>query len=90
MLVANEVMQDNRPPAVIFVSLHTFREAYIMKKFKKHLGIRLEDEVLHRKLHHIAKYEGRSANSHILYLIRKDIERFEKEHGIIPELEKVN
>ena len=56
-----------------------------MKKFKKHIGIRLEDETLHHKLHHIAKYEGRSANSHILYLIRRDIERFEREHGEISE-----
>jgi len=54
-----------------------------MKQYKKHIGIRLEDEELHSKLHTIAKYEGRSANGHILYLIRKDIERFEEEHGEI-------
>lgn len=54
-----------------------------MKKFKKHIGIRLEDSTLHYKLHYIAKYEGRSANAHILYLIRRDIEKFEAEHGII-------
>jgi len=54
-----------------------------MKQFKKHIGIRLEDEVLHSKLHYIAKYEGRSANAHILFLIRRDIEKFEKEHGVI-------
>ena len=56
-----------------------------MEKDKKHIGIRLgpEDAVLHHKLHHIAKYEGRSGNGHILYLIRKDIERFEKEQGEI-------
>ena len=62
-----------------------------MDKQKRHIGIRLnpEDAVLHHKLHQIAKYEGRSGNGHILYLIRKDIERFEKEHGEItvpPEL----
>lgn len=56
-----------------------------MKKFKKHIGIRLQDETLHHKLHYIAKYEGRSANAHILYLVRCDIARFEKEHGEIPE-----
>ena len=55
-----------------------------MEKTKKHIGIRLEDAVLHHKLHTIAKYEGRSANGHILYLIRKDIERFEAENGEIP------
>jgi hypothetical protein len=54
-------------------------------KQKKHIGIRLkpEDAALHFKYHHIAKYEGRTGNGHILYLIRKDIERFEKEHGEI-------
>lgn len=55
-----------------------------MKKYKKHIGIRLEDDVLHAKLHYIAKYEGRSANAHILYLIRRDIDKFEAEHGEIP------
>ena len=55
-----------------------------MKKFKKHIGIRLEDSGLHSKLHYIAKYEGRSANAHILYLIRCNIEKFELEHGKIP------
>jgi len=55
-----------------------------MKKFKKHIGIRLEDNVLHSKLHYISKYEGRSANAHILYLIRRNIEKFEEEHGEIP------
>jgi len=54
-----------------------------MKNFKKHIGIRLEDNVLHYKLHYISKYEGRSANAHILYLIRQDIEKFEKKHGKI-------
>ena len=56
-----------------------------MDKDKKHIGIRLgpEDKALHYKLHQISKYEGRSANGHILYLIRKDIERYEKEHGEI-------
>ena len=56
-----------------------------MKKYKKHIGIRLDDEVLHRKLHYIAKYEGRTANGHILYLIRMNIKQFEKEHGEIEE-----
>lgn len=57
-----------------------------MKSTQKHIGIRLEDAELHRKLHFISKYEGRSANGHILYLIRKDIERFEAEHGVIEKL----
>ena len=49
----------------------------------KHIGIRHQDNIMHEKLHYIAKYEGRSANAHILYLVRRDIEKFEKEHGKI-------
>lgn len=53
----------------------------------KHLGIRIEDD-LHYKLHYVCKYDGRSANGEILYLIRKHIEEFERENGkiTIPEL----
>lgn len=52
----------------------------------KHLGIEVEPE-LHYKLHYISKYEGRSANGQILYLIRKCIREFEKNEGeiIYPE-----
>lgn len=35
------------------------------------------------KLHYIAKYEGRSANGQILYLIRQCIKAFEEENGKI-------
>lgn len=35
------------------------------------------------KIHVVADYEGRSANSQILILIRDCIEEFEKEHGKI-------
>jgi len=56
-----------------------------MKKLKKyHIGIRHEDYRLHTKLHYIAKYEGRSANAYILFLIRRNIEEFEVDHGEIP------
>ncbi len=55
-------------------------------KNNKHLGIEIDPE-LHYKLHYIAKYEGRSANRQILYLIRRCIQEFEKEQGeiILPE-----
>ena len=46
------------------------------------LSIRIEDTVLD-KLHIVADYEGRSANSQINILIRDCIEKFEKEHGKI-------
>ena len=55
----------------------------VMKKEKdKHLGLRIDSE-LHYKLHYISQYEGRSAKVEVIYLIRKAIEEFEKEHGKI-------
>ena len=51
-------------------------------KNNKHLGIEIEPE-LHYKLHYIAKYEGRSANGQILYLIRQCIRDFEEKIGEI-------
>lgn len=48
----------------------------------KSLSIRIDQEVLD-KLHVIADYEGRSANSQILYLVRKCIEEYETNHGEI-------
>ena len=38
---------------------------------------------MHFKLHYISKYEGRSANGQILYLIRNCIKDFEKREGEI-------
>lgn len=60
-------------------------------KSNKHLGIEIDSE-LHYKLHYIAKYEGRSANGQILYLIRKCIREFEKNDGeiVIPDEIKKN
>ena len=51
-------------------------------KGNKHLGIHINDE-MHYKLHYIAKYEGRSGNGQILYLVNECIRKFEKEHGEI-------
>ena len=48
----------------------------------KNLTIRIEEEALN-KLHVIADYEGRSANSQILILIRDCIEKYEEKHGEI-------
>lgn len=57
-------------------------------KTNKHLGIEI-DPVLHYKLHYISKYEGRSANGQILYLVRKCIKEFEQAEGEIqvPQLD---
>ncbi len=48
----------------------------------KSLSIRIEQEMLD-KLHIVADYEGRSANSQILILIRDCIKEYEKENGEI-------
>lgn len=55
----------------------------------KSLSIRIDDEMLD-KLHVIADYEGRSANNQILFLIRKMIEEYEREHGGIFSNNKIN
>lgn len=47
--------------------------------------IRIDEQLLH-KLHVISAYEGRSANSQILILIRGAVEDYEAKHGKI-ELE---
>ena len=46
----------------------------------KSLSIRIDEEMLN-KLHVVADYEGRSANSQILILIRDAIEKYEEKHG---------
>ncbi|MBQ9967248.1 MAG: hypothetical protein IJO88_00815 [Oscillospiraceae bacterium] len=52
-------------------------------KSNKHLGIEIDPE-LHHKLRYIAKYEGRSINGQVLYLIRQCIKDFEIKEGAIP------
>ena len=48
----------------------------------KSLSIRIDDKMVD-KLHVVADYEGRSANSEILILIREAIEKYEEKHGEI-------
>lgn len=48
----------------------------------KNLTVRIDDVMLD-KLHSVADYEGRSANSQVLILIRECIKKFEDEHGEI-------
>lgn len=50
--------------------------------------IRIDEQLLH-KLHVISAYEGRSANSQVLILIRDAVEAYEAKHGRI-ELEGRN
>lgn len=51
-------------------------------KGMKSLSIRIDKTMLN-KLHVVADYEGRSANSEILILIRNAIEEYEEKHGEI-------
>ena len=48
----------------------------------KSLTIRIDDKLLD-KLHVVADYEGRSANSQVLILIRNCVKDYEKENGEI-------
>ncbi len=48
----------------------------------KSISIRIDEHMLN-KLHVVADYEGRSANSQILILIRDCVKNYEKEHGTI-------
>ena len=56
-------------------------------KNNKHLGIEVEPE-LHHKIRYIAKYEGRSINGQILYVLRQFIKEFEQREGVIPSATK--
>ena len=51
-------------------------------KKNKHLGLEIPPDI-HYKLHYISKYEGRSANGQIMYLLQKCIREFEKNEGEI-------
>lgn len=48
----------------------------------KSVSIRIEEEML-EKIGYVVDYEGRSVNSHILVLIRENIQNFEQTHGTI-------
>jgi len=51
-------------------------------KDNKHLGLEIDPQI-HGKLRYIAKYEDRSINGQINFLIRQCIRDFEKQHGKI-------
>lgn len=48
----------------------------------KSVSIRIDEEMLD-KLHVVADYEGRSANSQVNILIRDCVAAYEREHGRI-------
>lgn len=49
---------------------------------EKSVSIRFDKTMLD-KLHVVADYEGRSLNAQVIYMVRKLIEEYEKEHGKI-------
>ena len=48
----------------------------------KSVSIRIKEEMLN-KIAYVADYEGRSANSQVMILIRDAIDSFEEKHGEI-------
>ena len=53
----------------------------------KSLSIRIDQDLLN-KLHVVADYEGRSANSQVLILIRDCVRQYEAVHGEIGKNEQ--
>lgn len=53
-----------------------------MSEKNKHIGLRCTEEML-TKLKYISEFEGRSINGEILYLINREIKRFENKYGVI-------
>ena len=49
---------------------------------QKSLTLRLDDELLY-KIRYVSSYEGRSMNQQIIQWVRKYIDYFEKQVGII-------
>lgn len=48
----------------------------------KSVSIRIPIDLL-KELHYVAEYEGRSANSQVLHLIRQCVREFKETHGEI-------
>ncbi len=55
-----------------------------MEKKEKHLGLRIPPAIW-AKFKFVSKYEGRSCNSQLQFLVRQNIAEYEKEHGPITE-----
>lgn len=53
-----------------------------MSEKNKHIGLRCTEEML-TKLKYISEFEGRSINGEILYLINREIKRFENKYSVI-------
>lgn len=53
-----------------------------MKKQQRHLSLRISDELL-RKFDYVSKFEDRSMNWMLNFLIKKHISEFEEKYGKI-------
>lgn len=78
----NHCEKQSGPACIPALCFWKFGGDGVRNKNNKHLGIEIDPE-LHYKLHYIAKYEGRSGNGQILYLIRQCIRDFEGKNGKI-------
>lgn len=78
----NHCEKQSDPACILALCFREFYGDGMRNKNNKHLGIEIDPE-LHYKLHYIAKYEGRSGNGQILYLIRQCIRDFEEKNGKI-------
>jgi len=58
-----------------------------MNKKSKHLSLRIDEQLL-RKFEYVAKYDDRSMNGFLLFLVKRAINEFEKTHGEIEIEEK--
>lgn len=56
-----------------------------MKKYFSHCSLRMDKE-LSKKLKYVAAYDGRSKNATLVRLAHAYINKFEKEHGRIPDI----
>ena len=48
----------------------------------KHLSLRIDEELL-EQFRYVCDYYGRSANGQLLFMIRRTVEQFQRQHGPI-------
>ena len=46
----------------------------------KHLSLRIDEELL-EQFRYVCDYYGRSANGQLLFMIRRTVEQFQRQHG---------
>ena len=48
----------------------------------KHVSLRIDEELL-EQFRYVCDYYGRSANGQLLFMIRRTVEQFQRQHGPI-------